>query len=80
MSSSLAAFVLLLLQTGAQGFGILPGKSLNHLEITENALLKSAVQVCRSLALTEGTDFTTPVRLPLLSIPNFALDKCDLPP
>ncbi|XP_076024338.1 von Willebrand factor A domain-containing protein 7-like [Genypterus blacodes] len=60
MSSTLATLCLLLLQTGAQGFGILPGKSLNHLEITEKAILKSAVQVCRSLALTEGTGFTTP--------------------
>lgn len=73
MASTLAALCLLLLLTGAQGFGILPGKSLNHLEITETAILKSAVQVCRSLALTEGTGFTTPVRL-FLTFPLFTLN------
>lgn len=55
--------LLLLLHTGAQGFGILPGKSLNHLEITESAILNVTAHVCRALAQAEGTDFTFPVRI-----------------
>lgn len=65
MTSGLAVFVLLLLHAGAQGFGILPGQSLNHQEITEKAILNKAVEVCRALAQAEGTDFTSPVRSPL---------------
>lgn len=65
MSSALAVLFLLLLHTGAQGFGILPGKSLNHLEITESAILNATVQACRALAQAEGTDFTFPVRIHL---------------
>uniref|UniRef100_A0A8D3BD82 von Willebrand factor A domain-containing protein 7-like n=1 Tax=Scophthalmus maximus TaxID=52904 RepID=A0A8D3BD82_SCOMX len=60
MSSQLAQLCLLLLHTGAHGFGILPGKSLSHLEITESAILNVSVQVCRALAQAEGTDFTFP--------------------
>ncbi|XP_069002307.1 von Willebrand factor A domain-containing protein 7-like [Embiotoca jacksoni] len=60
MSSRLAVLCLLLLHTGALGFGILPGKSLNHLEITEKAILNATVQVCRALAQAEGADFTFP--------------------
>lgn len=63
LSSVLAALCLLLLNTGAQGFGILPGSSLSHLEITEKAILNATVQVCRALAQAEGTDFTVPVRI-----------------
>ncbi|XP_047463493.1 von Willebrand factor A domain-containing protein 7-like [Mugil cephalus] len=55
----LAALCLLLLQTGAHGFGIF-GSSLTHQKITERALLNATVQVCRSLALAEGKDFTFP--------------------
>ncbi|XP_042354924.1 von Willebrand factor A domain-containing protein 7-like [Plectropomus leopardus] len=62
MSSGLAALCFLLLHTGALGFGILPGKSLNHLEITERAMLNVTVEVCRSLALAEGTDFSIPAQ------------------
>nr|XP_046266994.1 von Willebrand factor A domain-containing protein 7-like [Scatophagus argus] len=62
MSSGLAVLCLLLLHTGAQGFGILPGNSLNHLEITEKAILNTTVQVCRALAQAEGTDFTFPAQ------------------
>ncbi|XP_035034947.2 von Willebrand factor A domain-containing protein 7 [Hippoglossus stenolepis] len=60
MSSELAVLCLLLLHTGAHGFAILPGKSQSHLEITEGAILKVVVQVCRDLAQAEGTDFTFP--------------------
>ncbi|XP_054482354.1 von Willebrand factor A domain-containing protein 7-like [Anoplopoma fimbria] len=60
MSSGFAALCLLLLHSGAQGFGILPGESLNHLEITEKAILNSTLQVCRALAQAEGIDFTFP--------------------
>ncbi|KAG8008012.1 von Willebrand factor A domain-containing protein 7 [Nibea albiflora] len=62
MLSTLGLCCLLLLNTGAQGFGILPGKSLNHLEITESAILNTTVQVCRALAQAEGTDFITPAQ------------------
>lgn len=63
MSGGLAVLCLLLLHTGVQGFGLLPGNSLNHLEITERAILNATVQVCRALAQAEGTDFTFPVRI-----------------
>ncbi|CAJ1063796.1 von Willebrand factor A domain-containing protein 7-like [Xyrichtys novacula] len=53
---------LLLVLTGAQGFGILPGKSLSHLEITERAILNVTVQVCRFLAAAEGADFSFPAQ------------------
>lgn len=55
--------LLLLLCARAQAFAILPGNSLNHQEITERAILDMTVQVCRSLAQAEGTDFTAPVRI-----------------
>ncbi|KAM9348878.1 von Willebrand factor A domain-containing protein 7-like [Symphorus nematophorus] len=60
MSLGLAVLCLMLLHTGAQGFGILPGRSLNHLEITEKAILNTAVHVCHALAQAEGTDFAPP--------------------
>lgn len=65
MSSGLAVLCLLLLHlhTGAQGFAILLGKSLNHQEITESAILNTTVQVCHALAQADGTDFTFPVRI-----------------
>ncbi|CAG5872904.1 unnamed protein product [Menidia menidia] len=62
MSSALVVFCVLLLHTGAQGFGILPGKSLNHLEITKQAILNATVQTCRSLAQVEGTNFDFPAQ------------------
>ncbi|XP_040006069.1 von Willebrand factor A domain-containing protein 7-like isoform X2 [Xiphias gladius] len=62
MSSGLAVWCLLLLPTGAHGFGILPGKSLNHLEITESAILDTAVRACRALAHADGAGFTSPAR------------------
>ncbi|KAK9536522.1 hypothetical protein VZT92_006296 [Zoarces viviparus] len=60
MSSGFAALCLLLLRTGALGFGVMPGKSQNHQEITEKAILNSTLQVCRALAQAEGTVFTFP--------------------
>uniref|UniRef100_UPI0037E7810C von Willebrand factor A domain-containing protein 7-like n=1 Tax=Semicossyphus pulcher TaxID=241346 RepID=UPI0037E7810C len=60
MSLVLAALCLVLLHTGAQGFAILPGDALNHLEITERAILNVTVQVCRDLAKAEGADFFLP--------------------
>lgn len=68
MSSGLAAFCLLLLTTGAEGFGILLGDSLNHLEITERAILNTSVHVCHALARAEGADFTFPVRIYLSEV------------
>ncbi|XP_078121619.1 von Willebrand factor A domain-containing protein 7-like isoform X2 [Sander vitreus] len=62
MSSGLTALCLLFLHTGALGFKITPGKSLNHLEITERAILDVTVQVCHALAQAEGTDFTFPAQ------------------
>ncbi|XP_040038303.2 von Willebrand factor A domain-containing protein 7 [Gasterosteus aculeatus] len=62
MSSGFAALCFLLLHTGALGFGILPGSSLSHQEITMMAILNSTVQVCRALAQAEGTDFTFPAQ------------------
>ncbi|XP_061905101.1 von Willebrand factor A domain-containing protein 7-like [Entelurus aequoreus] len=53
-------FVLLL--TGARGFGILPGDSQSHLDITDTAILNATVQVCRALAQAEGNIFTTPAQ------------------
>ncbi|XP_061818974.1 von Willebrand factor A domain-containing protein 7-like [Nerophis lumbriciformis] len=52
----------LLLLTGARGFGILPGDSQSHLEITDTAILNATVQVCRALAEAEGNVFTTPAQ------------------
>ncbi|XP_051794025.1 von Willebrand factor A domain-containing protein 7-like [Acanthochromis polyacanthus] len=62
MPSGSALLCLLLLHTGAHGFGILPGKSESHLEITERAVLNATVQVCRAIAQAEGTDFTSPAQ------------------
>ncbi|KAM4546120.1 von Willebrand factor A domain-containing protein 7-like isoform 1-T1 [Odontesthes bonariensis] len=62
MSSRLAALCLLLLHTGARGFGVLPGKSLNHLDITKQAILNATVQTCRALAQAEGTNFNFPAQ------------------
>lgn len=62
MPWSPAAFALLLLCAGVDGFGIVPSDSLNHQEITERAILEKTVEVCRALALAEGTDFSAPVR------------------
>lgn len=60
MSPILRALRLLLILTGAQGFGILPGDSLSHLEITERAILNVTVQVCRAVASAEGAEFSFP--------------------
>lgn len=64
MLFSLAVACLLLahLLSGAHSFGILPGKSMSHMEITEKAILNTTVHVCRALAQAEGLAFTTPVR------------------
>ncbi|KAM9846421.1 uncharacterized protein ACBR49_009718 [Aulostomus maculatus] len=60
MFPGVAILSLMLLHNGALGFGILPGKSLDHLEITETAILNVTVHVCQALAQAEGTDFTFP--------------------
>lgn len=62
MALWLAAVLSLIqvLNPGATGFGILPGDSLNHLEITEAAVLNATLYACRAVAQTEGTDFTFP--------------------
>ncbi|XP_029957391.1 von Willebrand factor A domain-containing protein 7-like [Salarias fasciatus] len=60
MHCGFVALCVLLLHATAQGFGILPGSSLSHLEITEQALLEATLQTCRALAAAEGTDFTPP--------------------
>lgn len=62
MAPAPAALVLLLLCSGADGFGIVPSDSMNHQEITERALLNKAVDVCRALAQAEGSNFNAPVR------------------
>lgn len=53
--------LLVHLLSGAHGFGILLGKSMSHMEITEKAILNTTVHVCRALAQAEGTAFTSPV-------------------
>ncbi|XP_008425720.1 von Willebrand factor A domain-containing protein 7-like [Poecilia reticulata] len=60
--SVFAVLCFLLLHIGAQAFQILPGVSLSHQEITEQAILKVTVQACRSLAQTEGTSFNDPAQ------------------
>ncbi|XP_054482353.1 von Willebrand factor A domain-containing protein 7-like [Anoplopoma fimbria] len=65
--SCLAALCLLLLQTGAFGFGLDRGDSLSHQAITERAILNTTAQVCRALALAGGKDFTFP-RLTAVSV------------
>lgn len=62
-TAGLAVICFVLLHTGAHGFGILPGVSLSHQEITEQAILNATLQTCRDLAQAEGTDFSFPVRL-----------------
>ncbi|XP_053703540.1 von Willebrand factor A domain-containing protein 7-like [Synchiropus splendidus] len=58
---TLAVTCLLLMQHAeVLGFGILPGESQNHLEITEEALLNVTVQTCRAISQAEGADFTAP--------------------
>ncbi|XP_045569843.1 von Willebrand factor A domain-containing protein 7 [Salmo salar] len=61
MSSVLAVVSLLLLQTGVQGFLVLlSGSSMDHLEITREAILQTTAKVCKQLASVEGRDFTLP--------------------
>ncbi|XP_077401952.1 von Willebrand factor A domain-containing protein 7-like [Vanacampus margaritifer] len=62
MPSVLTVLSILLLQTGAQGFGILPGSSRSHQEITEEAILNVTVQACRAQAEAENNDFTFPAQ------------------
>lgn len=52
--------LLTVLSPGAVGFGILPGSSKNHQEITEEGLLNATLYACRAVAQTEGTSFTFP--------------------
>nr|XP_046186079.1 von Willebrand factor A domain-containing protein 7-like isoform X2 [Oncorhynchus gorbuscha]XP_046186089.1 von Willebrand factor A domain-containing protein 7-like isoform X2 [Oncorhynchus gorbuscha]XP_046186098.1 von Willebrand factor A domain-containing protein 7-like isoform X2 [Oncorhynchus gorbuscha] len=61
MSSVLAVVSLLLSQTGVQGFLVLfSGSSMDHLEITREAILQTTAKVCMQLASVEGRDFTLP--------------------
>ncbi|XP_060942361.1 von Willebrand factor A domain-containing protein 7-like [Limanda limanda] len=53
----LAALCLVLLQTGAHGFGI-DGSSMNHQEITESAILQTTLGICQEAA---GQQFTPPI-------------------
>ncbi|KAM9332568.1 von Willebrand factor A domain-containing protein 7-like [Pholidichthys leucotaenia] len=62
MSSLLYVLHCLLLFAGASGFGILPDRSLSHLEITERAILNATVQICHAVARAEGADFTPPAQ------------------
>lgn len=76
MSPVLGLLGVLLLQSAAQGFGILPGNSKSHQEMTEEAILNVTVQVCRALAEAEGNDFALPVR-PLLASRVSSLSPVD---
>ncbi|XP_031664335.1 von Willebrand factor A domain-containing protein 7 isoform X2 [Oncorhynchus kisutch] len=61
MSSVLAVVSLLLLQTEVQGFlAFLSGSSMDHMEITKEAILQTTAKVCKQLASVEGRDFTLP--------------------
>ncbi|XP_041864762.1 uncharacterized protein LOC121654612 [Melanotaenia boesemani] len=64
MSTGLFVLCLLILQTGVHGFGILPvllnDNTLNHPEITKQAILNATVQTCWTLAQAEGTNFNFP--------------------
>lgn len=57
-----ALLCVVLLDTGALGFGILPGESQSHQEITEQAILNATVYACRHLAQADGTVFNFPPR------------------
>ncbi|XP_037543286.1 von Willebrand factor A domain-containing protein 7-like [Nematolebias whitei] len=61
-SPGLAVICFVLLHAGAHGFGILPGVSLSHQEITEQAILNATLQTCRDLAQDEGSDFSFPTQ------------------
>lgn len=52
---------LLVLLTGSAAFKITKGLSVDHLEITETALLDATLRACRSLADAEGREFVPPV-------------------
>ncbi|CAN9493256.1 unnamed protein product [Ophioblennius macclurei] len=60
MHCGFVAWSVLLLLATVDGFGILPGESLSHLEITERALLDATLQACRAVAQSEGTNFSPP--------------------
>ncbi|XP_052385233.1 von Willebrand factor A domain-containing protein 7-like isoform X1 [Oncorhynchus keta] len=48
-------------KTGVQGFLVLfSGSSMDHLEITREAILQTTAKVCMQLASVEGRDFTLP--------------------
>ncbi|KAJ3591449.1 hypothetical protein NHX12_009394 [Muraenolepis orangiensis] len=53
---------LLLLLAGTAAFKITRGPSVNHLEISERAILDVTVQTCRTMAEQEGRDFVFPPR------------------
>ncbi|XP_060942359.1 von Willebrand factor A domain-containing protein 7-like [Limanda limanda] len=57
----LAALCLVLLQTGAHGFDIFGGDSLNHQEITESAILETTLDVCRAVVQAAGKKFSPPI-------------------
>ncbi|KAM9729384.1 von Willebrand factor A domain-containing protein 7-like isoform 1-T2 [Menidia menidia] len=74
----LAVLCLLLLQTGVHGFGVIfrSGRSRIHEDITKEAILNVTAQVCRSLALAEGKDFTFP---PQPFTAKSIADACEAP-
>ncbi|XP_030217013.1 von Willebrand factor A domain-containing protein 7 [Gadus morhua] len=59
-ASSYFVVCCVLLNPGALGFAILPGNSLNHQEITEEAILSATLLACRDIAQSVGTVFTFP--------------------
>ncbi|CAL8402247.1 unnamed protein product [Boreogadus saida] len=59
-ASSCFVVCCVLLNAGALGFAILPGSSLNHQEITEEAILSATLLACRDIAQSVGTVFTFP--------------------
>jgi hypothetical protein len=77
-ASSYFVVCCVLLNPGALGFAILPGNSLNHQEITEEAILSATLLACRDIAQSVGTVFTFPVSMRRLRIDHFKM-LCSLP-
>ncbi|XP_020778682.2 von Willebrand factor A domain-containing protein 7-like [Boleophthalmus pectinirostris] len=53
-------FIVLLLPTAVLGFVVNRGTTFTHQEITQRAFLNVTVEVCRSIAQSEGRTFTAP--------------------
>ncbi|KAJ8276446.1 hypothetical protein COCON_G00081980 [Conger conger] len=60
MGWTLHVLLLGLLLPGLQAFKPLLGNSITHREITEIAILRKTIEVCRALAIAEGRDFPLP--------------------